>query len=436
MSSSNTRKTLNVLARPWFAVTTLCLIYCLAVIATNDGDPLALVTIGTRFSEGITEEAGGTEGYDGQFVYYIARDPSTAASFIAAGDDIPAYRFQRILLPALGMVLSFGQDDLIPWTLLIVNLVSLAVGTALLENLLRARRVSRWYVLGYALSLGVFGTVRLSLPEPLAYALVIAGITLMNNAYSTAKPHPPAPSPLRGEREKNRSQWLFKSPLHLLERGFRGEVKQATQNSRAHTWVWAAILFALAALAKETTLIFPAAYGIHLLLSRCWREAVLFGVIVLTPFLIWQALLVDRLGEFGVGSGGALATGFEIIPFAGIIRILTEGGILVFVVFLALLGPFVLVPVFWALRRVWQEVQQRNYGATMLLLAFNAGLMLFVPFSTYREPLGILRFIVGLQIAVILYAAERRSIRALRNSTIWMLTMAFLMSSDFGGGAS
>src|SRR5690606_36436901 len=153
------------------------------------------------------------------------------------GDDIPAYRFQRILLPALGMVLSFGQDALIPWALLIVNLVALAAGTALLENLLRTRRVSRWFVVGYALSLGVFGTVRLSLPEPLAYALVLGGITLFHN--HTVGAHGRAP--------------LQSIPL------------------------WAAILFALAALAKETTLIFPAAYGFHLLLSRRWREAVTFG---------------------------------------------------------------------------------------------------------------------------------------------------------------
>lgn len=441
MSSSNTRKTLNVLVRPWFIVTILCLIYCLAVIVRNDGDPLALVTIGTRFSEGIPTEANGTEGYDGQFVYYIARDPSTAASFIAAGDDIPAYRFQRILLPALGMVLSWGQDDLIPWALLIVNLISLAVGTALLENLLKERRISRWFVLGYALSLGIFGTVRLSLPEPLAYALVLGGITLMNNAlvnernaYSTLIPHPPAPSPLREEGEKNRSQRLFKSPLQLLEKGFRGEVKVGTQHTASLQrpgWLWAAILFALAVLAKETTLIFPAAYGLHMLLSRRWREAALFGVIVLTPFILWQLVLYDRLGEFGVGSGGALATGFEIIPFAGILRILTEGGIVVFIVFIALLGPFVIFPILWGLQRAWQEIRQKNYEIPVLLLAFNAGVMLFVPFSTYREPLGILRFIVGLQIAVILYAAEKRSFRALRNSTIWMLTMAFLISSDF-----
>ena len=54
--------------------------------------------------------------------------------------------------------------------------------------------------------------------------------------------------------------------------------------------------------------------------------------------------------------------------------------------------------------------------------------MPFVPFSTYREPLGILRFIVGLQIAVILYAANRHNVRALRNSTIWIVTTMFIFS--------
>src|SRR5262245_11107745 len=115
--------------RPWMVVTILCLLYVLFVVAQNNGDPRALVTIGNRFSNG---EPEGTEGYDGQFVYYIARDPSTAAQYI----DVPAYRFQRILLPALGRVLAFGQEPLIPWALLVVNLIALGVGTALLERLL------------------------------------------------------------------------------------------------------------------------------------------------------------------------------------------------------------------------------------------------------------------------------------------------------------
>src|SRR5690606_40616249 len=102
------------------------------------GSPLALVTLGTRFSDGDLQGETGTEGYDGQFVYYIARDPGDAERFL----DVPAYRFQRILLPILGRVLAFGQNDLLPWSLLLINLgrascrerVGSSVGAVGLEN--------------------------------------------------------------------------------------------------------------------------------------------------------------------------------------------------------------------------------------------------------------------------------------------------------------
>src|SRR5262245_46411080 len=133
--------------RPWILVTILCLIYVAVILVRHNGDLLALVTIGTQFSQGIPESAGGTEGYDGQFNYYIARDPNTAAQYI----DVPAYRFQRILLPALGVILSLGREALIPWVLLLIGIVSLAAGTAIMETLLRQHHVSRWYALTYGL---------------------------------------------------------------------------------------------------------------------------------------------------------------------------------------------------------------------------------------------------------------------------------------------
>ena len=69
---------------------------------------------------------------------------------------------------------------------------------------------------------------------------------------------------------------------------------------------------------------------------------------------------------------------------------------------------------------------RRTIDLFSLLLLVTAGIMPFVPFSTYREPLGILRFIVGLQIAVILYAANRKNSRVLRYSTIWIVTTLFI----------
>ena len=364
-----------MLIRPWLVVTLLALLY-VAVILANDGHPLALVTIGTQFSEGVAEADGGTEGYDGQFGYYIARDPASAAQFI----DVPAYRFQRILLPGLGWALSFGNDALIPWVFLVVGLVSLAAGTAILKNLLVSQGVSRWYALGYGLTLGTFGAVRLSLPEPLAYALALAGL------------------------------WLF------------------TRDK----WLWSAVLFALAALARETTLLIPAALGLYWLTQRRWKTAIPFGLITLVPFIVWQVVLYTHLGSLGVGSGGAKATGFEIIPFAGVARIITEVPVEVRLSVLAIFGiilfPFVLLPTLWGLRRCWADWRGGKVDVYTLLLLAHAAIMLFVPFSTYREPIGILRFIVGLQIAVILYAASRRNSRALRFSTVWVVTTLFIFS--------
>jgi hypothetical protein len=364
----------SIMLRPWIVVTVLCLIFVGVVIIHNNGDPLALVTIGTQFSQGIPESEGGTEGYDGQFNYYIIRNPNTAVQYI----DVPAYRFQRILLPALGLILSLGQEALIPWALLIIGVISMAAGTAMMETLLRQHNVSRWYALTYGLTLGIFASVRLSLSEPLAYALVLGGILLAG-------------------RER---------------------------------WLWSALLFALAALAKETTLAFPAAYSLYLIFQRRWRIALPFSILSVAPFAIWQLILYARLGAFGIGSGGAKATSFEIIPFAGVIRIITESSpdarLSLLLIFGALLLPFVLLPTLWALYRCW--VDRREWAIFTFILFTNAIILPFVPFSTYREFLGILRFIVGLQIAVILYAAQKHNMRALRNSTIWIMTGLFCLS--------
>ena len=362
------------LIRPWFITTVLCLVYVGFVILSNKGNPITLVTLGTQFSDQTTADNSGTEGYDGQFNYYIARDPDTAAQYL----DVPAYRFQRILFPALGRLLSFGQADLIPWAFLLINIVALALGTALLENLLVQFRVSRWYALTYGLTLGIFGSVRLSLSEPLAYALVLGGITLARN----------------------------------------------------RKWLWAAVIFALAALAKETTLIFAGAYLLYLFTQRDWKNGLLLGTISLLPFIIWQFVLRSTLGAFGVGSGGAQATSFEMIPLMGIIRIWTDTPAEARAKILLILAPtlliFVIAPTIWALWVSIKDIRRHKWSAEICLLLINAAVMLFVPFSTYREPIGILRFIVGLQIAVILYAAQNKRYRALRNSTLWIVTLFYV----------
>lgn len=362
--------------RPHIVVTILCLIYCLAVIAVRgQGDPLILMTIGTDYHSDLKDHAYSEEGYDGQFTYYIAANPDTASQYI----DVPAYRFQRILLPISGRILGLGQESFIPYTLLMVNLIALAGGTYILEQLLMSYKVSRWFAIGYGLSLGVFGAARLMTAETLAYGLVLFAI------------------------------WLYQKDK----------------------WLWAAVVLAISAFAKEVTLIFAAGYVLYLFTQKQWIRGLLFGLISAIPFAIWQLVLFNWFGEFGVGSGGNLATGFVIIPFWGYLGILPEWGIGAFLVVTLFVGLFVLVPTLWALWQCWKDFRSHQWTLLTGLLFVNAIILLFVPQSTYREPLGILRFIVGLQLAVILYSAQNRKKRALMNSTIWFITTLFLLVSDF-----
>ncbi len=97
---------------PAFVCLVGSIIFVAWVIFNSGGDPLSLARLGTRYSQG---DPNGSEGYDGQFSYYIARnpDPAELLPFL----DVPAYRYQRILLPLLARFLSLGNVEIIPWML-------------------------------------------------------------------------------------------------------------------------------------------------------------------------------------------------------------------------------------------------------------------------------------------------------------------------------
>ncbi len=140
--------------------------YCLFTLARNAWDPMAFVMIGRQF-----DPAHGTYemGYDGQFAYQIALDPSGAAPYL----DIPAYRYQRILYPMLARLLALGNPTAIPWTLILINLASLALGTLATEKILAAHGHSRWYALAYGAFAGLLLSLRHDLTEPLAFPLFL-----------------------------------------------------------------------------------------------------------------------------------------------------------------------------------------------------------------------------------------------------------------------
>lgn len=361
---------LHRLCRPWIVVLAAAFLY-LGFVVYQSGGPLGLVLVGTRFSE---QRPDGTEGYDGQFAYYIARDPAGAPALV----DVPAYRYQRILYPLLARLVTGGNAALIPWALPALNLLGLVAGVAVLELFLAEYGVSRWYALPAGLYAGQILSLRVDLPEPPALALALAGM------------------------------WGFQ----------RGR------------WRLSAVFFLLAALTKETMLVFGAAYGLYLLSRRQFGRAIIFGAIQIIPFALYQAFLYRWLGSWGIGSGGAGATPFEIVPLGGLFRIAGFSWV-AFGLYTLILGPAVIGPAIWAIGQTGKQLMAHRLTPPALALGLNALIILFLPFSTFREILAMLRFTVPLVALIILYSAQIKNRRALNYSFLWLFTLIFIIKDPY-----
>jgi hypothetical protein len=351
-------------------VLAVALIYVGLTLVRYGGDPLAFALVGTQYDPGDPE---GTQGYDGQFAYYIARDPDGGRQYC----DVPSYRYQRILYSVLAWALALARPELVGWTLIALNVAALVGGTYFTERLLAAHRVSGWYALGYGLYGGLVAGLRLDLTEPLAYGLVQAGL------------------------------WAW-------ERERRGT---------------AGVLLALAALTKETALVAVAGVLLYLALERRWREAVGLGLTVGLPFAVWQGVLWAWLGAPGVGAGGAMATSFEWLPFAGLLRVAMVSWP-VFWVLLAIEGPLFVLPTIWALVASVRDLLRGRRHPWVTVLLAQAAVLPFLPNSTWREPLAMARLAAGLVGATLLYGALRRSRRVLIYSLFWLATLALLLNES------
>ena len=397
--------------RPWTVVLLLALAYVGLTLARYGGDPLAFALVGTRYSQG---DPQGTQGYDGQFAYYIARDPAGGWRFC----DAPAYRYQRILYPILAWTLALGRPETVPWTLIALNVVALAGGTYFTERLLAARGVSRWYALAYGLYGGLVAGLRLDLTEPLAYGLVQAGLWTWGEQGAGSK----------GAEEQIRSGG--RRPLSSVHSRFTFHVSRFWSLVIGH-WSLAigSLFIALAALAKETALLAAAGLLLYLALEHRWREAMGLGLAVGLPFAAWQGVLWVWLGTPGIGAGGAMATPFEWFPFAGLLRVATMSWP-AFWLLLAIEGPLFVLPAVWALIVSARDLLRGRWHPWVAILLVQAAVLPFLPFSTWREPLAMARLAVGLVAATLLYGALRRSRRVLIYSLFWLATLALLVNES------
>lgn len=243
--------------RPVVAVAAGYAAFTLLGLALHGWTPLWFVWIGERWSDGVV---GGRTGYDGQFVYYIARDGWAATPHL----DAPAYRFSRILYPLLARLLGGGDPA---WAMLAINYAAVVGAAAAGARWLAARDTNPWWVLAYAASSGVVFAYSRDCTEPLAYALALAGA----------------------------AAWLD---------GRRGV---------------GCILLALAPLGRETAVLFAAALGVAALCERRWRAVVALAATAL-PMAVWQLYLALEVPAPTAGVFRLLS----IVPLAGAFPLSTD----------------------------------------------------------------------------------------------------------------
>jgi hypothetical protein len=152
-------------------------------IAANDGEPSVFVYPGDAFVDRALAPAElryvrtDSVGYDGQFVYRLALDPLTRAQTdFGMKLDLPAYRQQRIGLPALAWLLVRLTPLSTLWSLLLINLLAL-IAAAYCGALLARRwgRNALWGLL-FAFAPGLIVGLSRALTEPLSWALLLVGL--------------------------------------------------------------------------------------------------------------------------------------------------------------------------------------------------------------------------------------------------------------------
>jgi hypothetical protein len=163
-------------------------------------------------------------------------------------------------------------------------------------------------------------------------------------------------------------------------------------------------------------------------LEKRWKQAAGLSTIAILPYLLFQGWLWLEFGQPGLASGGAMATPFELLPFWGLLRI-GQYSLLYLAAMLVVFGPAVILPAMWG---TWQGLRGLLAGdrnVIVLALLINAAVIAFLPFSTFRETGGLLRFACGLVLAVLLYASRNRLRRVLNYSLFWLVLNVFFLKS-------
>ncbi len=317
---------------------------------------------------------GSWQGYDGQFVYVIARDwyPERVQAYL----DRPAYRYQRILLPALARGLSGGKPQGILFAVWGLGLFVHLAATGQWASWLARRKQSPWWSLLYGLWPGLLLGLRVGLPEPLTYGLAFMGFL-----------------------------WSLEG-----------------------RWMRAGFAFLAAVFAKELAWAFLLAGVWALFQRRRPREAlgVLLGIGAL--WAAWQGWLWFVFGRPGLAVGGGGATPVPVWPLGGLAQVVLSLPPTWVLVYLLVFGPSLIFPLLLGVWWVGVRMRQGLWDAWTVLLAFHSGLGLWLPMSSW-EPFAAFRVLTGFMVAFWGIALEERRFSLLRRLIpFWLALLAFVVA--------
>ena len=318
---------------------------------------LYYIHIGARFA---LHEPKAAPGYDGQFYYQIARDPLHAAQFL----DHPPYRYQRIVYPMLVAALSLGQASIIPYMLLVVNFVSIVLGTELLARLLIKHNLSPWFSLAFGLYFGQASSFIFDTTEPLTYFLVCLGLFLMVRKRPTV----------------------------------------------------AGITMGLAVLSRETALLFPLGYLIGHLYYRRWQMALRLFLLSVMPTIVWYAIIALLFKATGVTTAPA----FQLIPFGGLFYFAHDTyrfhSLIILMLIPTLLSWFLIIK--GALRHRWKNEAWLIWLVNLVLVTCMSPL-------SYVELISAGRLSTGLVLAMLFYGCVTKNKIILWACQIYALTFLY-----------
>ena len=283
---------------PWVVAAIVGVFYALLTLPGLASNPYQFVNIGRQYhTKGTSSPAikharpiDDRIGYDGQFYYFLAVDPKHGRDYM----DAPGIIYSRIAYPMTARALSGGNASVIPYMMVLVNILAAVGGTLAIAFFLKRRGLPPALALFYGLFPGLVLAVLRDLTEPLAFGLAAAGLLAFNP----------------------------RSKLRLLA---------------------SASLFGCAMLTRETVALFPAILALGLLVgvgtaAARWRErvrwgnlvrAVAFAELVFAPFFLWRHVLATLLphvttqepfvgGEHHVVGGAAGTALAALVPFHAI----------------------------------------------------------------------------------------------------------------------